>query len=99
MVPAFSLQGTRSCRLVKWGCWIESDKLVGGSKLPASVLHQREAPDPAELRSSFPLSPDGQSMAIYDGISLYTLDLATGSMFTLFTIDEPNYMSGVTWQP
>lgn len=38
-------------------------------------------------------------MVIYDGISLYNLDLGTGSMFTLFTIDEPNYMSGVTWQP
>lgn len=64
-----------------------------------SDLRRIEAPDLAEPRSSFAWSPDGQSMAIYDGISLYTLDLATGSIFTLFTIDEPNYMSGVTWQP
>lgn len=49
--------------------------------------------------SSFDWSPDGKQFAIYDSRRLYTLDLETGETFRLFAVDEPNHISGVTWQP
>lgn len=67
--------------------------------IDGSNLHQIDVPKLADPRCSFAWSPHGRSLAIYDGTALYTLDLEGGTTYTLFTVDEPNYMSGVTWQP
>ncbi|MDZ7843555.1 MAG: hypothetical protein U5K99_01935 [Anaerolineales bacterium] len=48
---------------------------------------------------SFDWSPDGERLAIADGSSLYVLHLISGEKRTLFTIEEPNEINHVSWQP
>lgn len=44
-------------------------------------------------------SPDGQSFLIDDYFSLYVLDIQNGTRIELFSLTEPNYFFGVSWQP
>lgn len=48
---------------------------------------------------SFTWSPDGGSFAIYAHGSFYILDLKSAEISVLFSVDEPNYISGLSWQP
>lgn len=44
-------------------------------------------------------SSNGESLVIYDNESLYILDIKTGAIINLLTVEFPNHVAGFSWQP
>jgi len=47
----------------------------------------------------FSWSPDGGSVAVFSDGAIYVMDLDSGNMTKLFTVDYPNYVSKFSWRP
>ena len=47
----------------------------------------------------FSWSPDGDSVAVFSDDTIYVMDLHSGNMTKLFTVDYPNYVSNFSWRP
>lgn len=68
-------------------------RVVDGSDLPR-IIEWKYSHWPY-----FTWSPDGESFAIVAHGAFYILDLISGEANVLFSIEEPNYITGLSWQP
>lgn len=80
----------------------------GGSEILQLVSISGESPGPPEevfsktnssYKMYFAWSPEGDALVINDGQTMFVMNLVSGEKQTLFTVDEPNQISHLSWEP